>query len=307
MAVTIKKDTDTSQDFGALVASKLGVAPALWQEAAALGYTAEKGINKILIKDKTGNVVSNVKAVQGALTFLMEDNLGATSAGHLKASFEQAVKKLIADHGDTPVELNMPPKVEAKIFPGGGAVNPTESKLTQQSPPLASIFGTDPEEAELNHTFNKPPQTPTQKSPPSVESLKTTNSEVISKEAVAWNEMDVMSPVKLLQATKLYQPVHGTSSGSRYFVVALSKDLKIAARFKGEDLSMRVEGNISKSKDILVENGFNIGADETYASMHLKCPTQILAKRVIGALLTGMDMELQSELPKFVALIGKGK
>ena len=40
----------------------------------------------------------------------------------------------------------------------------------------------------------------------------------------------------------MYQPVKGTSQGSRYFVVGGNQDLRIAARLSGGTLSVRIEG-----------------------------------------------------------------
>ena len=47
---------------------------------------------------------------------------------------------------------------------------------------------------------------------------------------------------KLRDATQLYQPVSGTSGGSRYFMVAANQDLRIGARLHGGTLSVRIEG-----------------------------------------------------------------
>ena len=63
--------------------------------------------------------------------------------------------------------------------------------------------------------------------------------------------------VPLLQATQLYQPVKGSSSHSRYFLVGANSELRIAARYKQQSLSIRVEGQaFAKNKARLEACGF---------------------------------------------------
>ena len=109
------------------------------------------------------------------------------------------------------------------------------------------------------------------------------------------------SPEKLADASQMYQPVRGTSTGSVYSVVALSDLIKVAARVTGQKLSMRVEGKGIESQKIadkLTEMGFAPTAGSHY-SMHMACG-EVPADRVIGAILAGLGVEFQTPLPVLV-------
>jgi len=101
--------------------------------------------------------------------------------------------------------------------------------------------------------------------------------------------------VTMLQATKLYQPVRGTSSGSRYFIIALSPALKVAARWKqapaSEGLALRVEGK-GLTNPYTVKLLEQIGLDkksEVHMSAHLTVTNDIEARKAIGALLYAIN------------------
>jgi hypothetical protein len=113
--------------------------------------------------------------------------------------------------------------------------------------------------------------------------------------------------VKLHQATQLYEPVHGSSAGSRYFVVALRPDLKVAARYRKNQLSVRIEGQgLSSYSKYLSDAGFPVQHGQTYTSLHLNVPTTQLAARSLGAVLGGLDMEWQTAAPKISVIANKG-
>lgn len=99
----------------------------------------------------------------------------------------------------------------------------------------------------------------------------------------------------MLKATKLYQPVRGTSSGSRYFIIAISKAIRVAARWKqasnSEGLALRVEGS-GLSNPYTVKMLEQIGLDkksEIHMSAHLTVTSDIEARKAIGALLFAIN------------------
>lgn len=110
---------------------------------------------------------------------------------------------------------------------------------------------------------------------------------------------------KLSEANVMYQPVVGTSAGSRYFFIGATKDLKIAARIKGKSLSVRVEGNVEAFSDLLKENGFSF-PETHHASIHVEIQTVLMANRVVGALLVGLGEDVLTPLPKMKKIVGKG-
>jgi hypothetical protein len=104
--------------------------------------------------------------------------------------------------------------------------------------------------------------------------------------------------VKLRNATKMYQLVGGSEGTSRYVVVAMTDDLKIAARHRNSMLSMRVEGpGLTKHKARLTNAGFSkFGPD--YASVHLATSgDKLLAAKALGAVLLGLQLNLSTPWP----------
>jgi hypothetical protein len=124
------------------------------------------------------------------------------------------------------------------------------------------------------------------------------------------SEMLKAAPVTLRDATRLYQPVKSTSPGSRYYVVALRDDLKIAARAKASnDLSVRVEGSgLTMYSDRLTDMGFKIADDnynKPYASIHMHPNDSHMSSRALGSLLCGLGIEFLTPLPSFAMIAGK--
>lgn len=106
--------------------------------------------------------------------------------------------------------------------------------------------------------------------------------------------------VKLIQAEELYQPVYGSSSSSVYYVVALYKGLKFAARVKGgggtRTVSIRVEGSsYAKLKGMSGLQKFKDNG--VYGSIHVNVETVYEAKMLICGLVGGIDLESLSPLP----------
>lgn len=106
--------------------------------------------------------------------------------------------------------------------------------------------------------------------------------------------------VPLRQATQMYQPVHGTSAGSRYFVVAANADLRVAARLQGQTLSVRIEGKgWDKYKEKMTAVGFSkVNANKQYASLHLDVGyDKVMASKTLGAVLMGLGIPMDTPLP----------
>lgn len=120
-------------------------------------------------------------------------------------------------------------------------------------------------------------------------------------------------PVILANAMGLYQPVTGTSDGSVYRVIAISKcgDHKIAARLKGGALSIRLEttnpGALSPVVSHLSEMGFSYKSGaHPYWSMHTNTGSNVgLMKRIVGSVLGGMPFPLKTAMPDMKELISE--
>jgi hypothetical protein len=113
--------------------------------------------------------------------------------------------------------------------------------------------------------------------------------------------------VKLLDATMLYQPVYGSSGGSRYHVVAIADGLKIAAKWKpGGPLSVRAEGPKLAAYAARLAQA-ELGDNQHYWSNHLAVGNDaVLASRTLGSILGSVDAEWLTPAPKLAIIAGKG-
>lgn len=119
-------------------------------------------------------------------------------------------------------------------------------------------------------------------------------------------KMKTAVPVALAEASHLYQPVKGTSANSRYFMIAANKSVRIAARWRPShsSLSIRVEGDhLHTIIGNLSEAGLEMKAN--YASLHLSCPSETVARKAIGAILMGMGVTLETPLPNLAVIAEK--
>lgn len=118
------------------------------------------------------------------------------------------------------------------------------------------------------------------------------------------------SPSSALPALKdangLLQPVKGTDEGSTYFVIALSDDVKVAARIKHKgSFSMRVEGpGVKAIKGILKQVGFTDNG--TYCSVHMAADSDLLVHKSIGAMLFGMGLKFDQSVTHIHPIWGQG-
>lgn len=125
----------------------------------------------------------------------------------------------------------------------------------------------------------------------------------------AWPTFDVSkltsaAPVELRKATMMYQPVMGTSAGSRYFLVAANEDIRVAARIKKGTLSVRIEGPSWKKYVSNIQTcGFDNVKDD-YASIHLAVGEDVvLASKTLGAILLGLGVLFETPVPETKVII----
>lgn len=93
----------------------------------------------------------------------------------------------------------------------------------------------------------------------------------------------------LKDATELLEPVHGTTTSTKYWVVAVGNGLNVAARLKSKDgISVRVEGTLlAHHKSQLEKLGFEDNG--THCSIHYAAPSNEIAKKSVGALIFGIE------------------
>lgn len=108
-------------------------------------------------------------------------------------------------------------------------------------------------------------------------------------------------PIPLSQANHMFQPVKGTSAGSKYFVVAMNSNLRVAARIQGGSVSIRVEpvsafdaDTISKFNSVSVTGEPNA----SYLSGHFECKDKVTPERIIGSVLFGAGIAFDTTITK---------
>jgi hypothetical protein len=103
--------------------------------------------------------------------------------------------------------------------------------------------------------------------------------------------------IKLRDAKALGQKVRGTSNGSVYVVVALNDRVKIAAKIKGTQVSVRAECNnpTATEKNGLLSIGLKPGANGDHYSFHLDCQ-EVPVGRALGACLFDCDVEFEQQI-----------
>lgn len=131
------------------------------------------------------------------------------------------------------------------------------------------------------------------------------------KATPAWPAFDMKhlttaTLVPLAEATKMYQPVRGTSTGSRYYLVAANPNLRVAARWQASNggLSIRIAGDgFGKHSTEINDAGFDHKGD--YASLHLTCGTEVIARKALGAVIAGLGMAMDTPLPDLKIIADK--
>ena len=121
-------------------------------------------------------------------------------------------------------------------------------------------------------------------------------------------EMNTGQPVKLRDAVLLYQPVLATDAASRYFMVARGSGLAIAARYRNNRLSLRVEGaDFSSWTEQLLAFGFaNVNTPNGYASMHFDGVDSGVAAKALGAVIVGLGLAVETPPVQFATIANKG-
>lgn len=118
------------------------------------------------------------------------------------------------------------------------------------------------------------------------------------------SEMVKAPTIPLVKATRLYQPVDGTSAGSRYYLIAANQNLKVAIRWLNNVLSVRTEGALNSNlKGKLTALGFSFKSSD-YSSMHLNCNDKTMAYKAVGAILFASGQNFLTPMPNLTQLYG---
>jgi hypothetical protein len=131
-------------------------------------------------------------------------------------------------------------------------------------------------------------------------------------EGITWGSYDITKlttgpRVKLFDAKCMYQPVSGTSSTSRYYLVAGNDEVRVAARYASTGLSIRIEGpKFDKNKAAMIELGLKVqeSSGTPYASLHLSLNNDLLAAKTLGAILLGLGFKYDTPFPDIKSIKG---
>ena len=122
------------------------------------------------------------------------------------------------------------------------------------------------------------------------------------------------TPVPLKEASKLNQPVCGTSGGSIYHVIAIGKDCVVAARIRANnEIAIRAEiiphhatTEAQKVKSGLLFAGLDKKNGGHY-SLHLDPEDFAMVKRSIGSTIMAMSIPFWGVSTDLNAIQGAGK
>lgn len=237
-----------------------------------------KFLNKVGISNETIETLkqSSLKIDLGFYDFRIKNEMGKVLAAcKLPHSTNELMKGTVSPSGVA--------ECKTAIF---GVI---KMAISAQEPVLVSAEKVL-EEAEKVIKGNKP-TVKVEVTTPGYPTLQATTAEIKSASAVP-----------LAQASKLYQPVKGTSSGSRYFVVAMNDDIRVAARVENHKVSIRVEGNLTP-EIVKKFQSVNLIAQGSYMSAHFEVG-KVPPSRLIGAVLLGSGVRFLSPMPDLKLLEG---
>ena len=134
---------------------------------------------------------------------------------------------------------------------------------------------------------------------PKYTSIKDVPPKPVHTSAQPMSAVLAMAPVKLTVADRMYQPVWGTSKGTKYYTVALGPDAAVAVRFAGLNVSIRAERMSVKARKAFKDLGFSDQPD--YMSVHLKA-VKTTPIRLVGAVLLATGLDWETPMPKLSVL-----
>ena len=251
-----------------------GVSATLIQQAKAAGVTVEQPSPGSFHIKAAGKVFGSVTVKGQAITLAKNGTLGPASKESLKYQFEQGLK-LALQAAPSTTFVDPMPKVDVSV--------PEVYKQAQtlyDSSDILSEIKTGPSLSEVKKQFGE-------------------HSAEVGMH---------LPPCSLLDAAKLYQPVHGTSSGSVYVVVALLEGLNLAARFMSGKLSLRAEGPALKGYiGALSDVGFSHKVKDHYASVHFDIQDDGLLLKTFGAVLGRLGFDKLTAQADLLKIKGMGK
>jgi hypothetical protein len=279
VAIEIKQSMN---GLGAI--KKLGIKQPHYDWLAGSGVLVKLTSNEFKLFPPAEWAEAGVVTVPVGLTTLQSLNAGTLTAMQkvtLRAELTEAIEQMMAEAGTSSVTFA---PIDVKPMPDSWKVEEAiEQPVEEVVAPAPGVLGKLP---PIKHIKEPVPG--------------------------AWpifpsDKMISAHTIKLRDATMMYQPVKGSDSTSRYFVVAANKDLRVAARFQNQQLSVRIEGPAwEKYAPSIVACGFDkVLKEKGYASLHLAVgPDVVLASKTLGAILLGLGIPMDTPLPSLSIIKG---
>lgn len=253
------------------------------QQAAWLsahGFKVQVFVSEIRISN--GDVAASVAVKLDHLHQLKAGTIGDLAKKTLRMSILGALKQLEKKFGqDSPGDVAVPPPGAPDLAQAVPPPKPGFLKQLQAAAPLAG---------NLAHPALEPAPAASPAWP-----------------AYPPNKMQADPPGLLQTATRMYEPVRGSSKGSRYFLIAANAELRVAARLKNHSLSLRIEGPCFVEHKQRISQVGVTNVNTNYASMHLEVQGSLVtANKAVGAILLGLGIKFDTPTPDLQLIAGKG-
>jgi hypothetical protein len=264
---------------GLAAIKKIGISQQLfdWLEQAPVKVALNAKEFVFTLPPECGSLQFTVPVTLSHMQKLAMGTLATDAKAALQTSLNETIQDIKEVHGDAMEGIDAAAVIEANKAP---AKPSTIGKL----PPLPAA-----NVAELSPSTKA--QLETVKADP-----KKTGMWLPFPEA----KMKTAPLTKLRDANQMYQPVLGTSAGSRYYLVAANKDLRVAARFMPHKLSIRIEGpGFNQYVPMIAKAGIEVHGGKDYASIHLDVGSDMtMANKTLGAILLGLGVPLETPFPE---------
>lgn len=258
---------------GTGILKQLGVEQKYINMVENANLTISHSGTKFMFLTTSGQPVAQVPVTGQALTLLQKGILAVASKESIKYLVQMALGKAAKGYPDENALYEPPTTKGATLVPGGLEVQVGQDGLMMSPTDSAAA----------------------------IKKLIDTGVQVPKGGPVDIDKYgESTKPVKLLDAKKSLQHVLGTSPGSVYICTAIyaSLGLNIAARLKGSQLSIRVEGNVTDAsvQHKLHEFGLGIESSKNYASVHVEAPSWEAVVKTLGALYAVLGLRKATEI-----------
>lgn len=301
MAITTK----VSSEYGIGLLKLFGVDPLLIEAASQNGIQITQHSLGLFAVYLGGKAYGTVSVKGSAITMAQSGQLGPASKQAIQYGFEEKIKAALKDAVDSGGVAPSPVTTISKPAPDVTEVTTGSTVPPEKVPVFGGVSGSEASEEALKKALQDLPPI----SKKVTTKMKKSASTFFTLDEKTANDLHQAVPCHLFEATECGVPVFGTSHGSVYYVLALLKGAALAARLKGDKLSLRLEPtpgkDLSPYNQVLDSFGFSF--QTSHSSTHVSVGNKALLKKVVGALLFSLGMENVHESIDPITILGGGK